>query len=66
MSADSVWMTCPWSLRIEAHVMQGGAAAAHVAHHAQGRRQLGLEGRHDRPVQEIVLEVIVEDALLDR
>jgi hypothetical protein len=46
--------------------MQGGAAAPHVAHHAEGGRELGVEGRHDRPVEKVVLEVVVEHALLDR
>jgi hypothetical protein len=53
-------------LGVEAHVVNGRAAAPHVTHHAEGRRQLGVERRHDRPVEEIVLQVVVEHTLLDR
>jgi hypothetical protein len=54
------------ALGIEAHVVQRGAAAAHVAHDAERGGELGVERRHEGPVQEVVLEVVVQHALLDR
>jgi hypothetical protein len=54
------------ALGIEAHVVNRRAPAAQVPPGAERGRQLGLEDRHERPVEQVVLQVVVEDALLDR
>ena len=51
---------------VEAHVVDRGAAAAQMPPRAERRRELRLEHRHEGPVEQVVLEVVVEHALLDR
>src|SRR5207247_5413094 len=48
---------------VEPHVVDRRAAGSYMTPRAERRRQLRLEDRHERPVDQVVLEVIVEGAL---